>query len=81
MPVDIYRPGDGGKHGAMILSPGAPPLEPDDSRLTRLAGDVARAGFVMLIPYSPDLENEIDLPAGKSTRWSNEFQTCSSSRT
>jgi dienelactone hydrolase len=62
MPVDIYRPGDGKAHGAMILSPGAPPLEPDDSRLTRLAGDVARAGFVMLIPFSPDLENEMIYP-------------------
>ena len=62
MPADIYRPGDGKPHGAMILSPGAPPLEPDDSRLTRLAGDIARAGFVMLVPFSPDLENEMIYP-------------------
>ena len=62
MPADIYRPADGKQHGAVILSPGAPPLEPDDSRLVRLAGDVARAGFVMLAPYSPDLEEEIILP-------------------
>ena len=57
--AEVYRPGDGKAHGAMILSPGAPPLEPDDSRLIRLASDVARAGFVMLIPYSSDLEAEI----------------------
>ena len=62
MPADIYRPGSGGQHGAMILSPGAPPLEPDDSRLVRLAGDVSRAGFVMLVPYSPDLEDEMIYP-------------------
>ncbi len=62
MPADVYRPADGGRHGAMILSPGAPPLEPDDSRLIRLAGDVARAGLVMLVPYSPDLEEEVILP-------------------
>lgn len=62
VPVDVYRPGDGKQHGAMILSPGAPPLEPDDSRLIRLAGDVARAGFVMLIPFSPDLEAEMIYP-------------------
>jgi pimeloyl-ACP methyl ester carboxylesterase len=62
MPADIYRPADGKRHGAAILSPGAPPLEPDDSRLIRLAGDVARAGFVMLVPFSPDLEDEIILP-------------------
>ena len=59
MPADIYRPGDGGQHGAMILSPGAPPLAPDDPRLLRLAGDVARAGFVMLVPFSPDLNDEM----------------------
>ncbi|HUS83086.1 MAG TPA: hypothetical protein VM013_07550 [Dehalococcoidia bacterium] len=62
VPVDIYRPGDEGQHGAMILSPGAPPLEPDDPRLTRLAGDVARAGFVMLVAFSPDLEAEMIYP-------------------
>jgi len=62
MPADIYRPADGKQHGAVILSPGAPPLEPDDSRLVRLAGDVARAGFVMLVPFSPDLEEELILP-------------------
>ncbi len=62
VPVDIYRPGDGKAHGAMILSPGAPPLEPDDSRLIRLSGDIARAGFVMLVPFSPDLEAEMIYP-------------------
>jgi pimeloyl-ACP methyl ester carboxylesterase len=62
MPIDVYRPGDGKPHGAMILSPGAPPLEPDDPRLIRLSGDIARAGFVMLIPYSPDLEAEMIYP-------------------
>ncbi len=63
MPCDIYRPGDGARHGAMILSPGAPPLAPDDSRLIRLAGDVARAGFVMLVPFSPDLNDEMIYPS------------------
>jgi acetyl esterase/lipase len=37
---------------------GAPPLEPDDSRLVRLADSAARAGYIMFIPFSPDLENE-----------------------
>ena len=63
VPVDVYRPGDDKPHGAMILSPGAPPLEPDDSRLVRLGGDVARAGFVMLVPFSPDLEDEMIYPS------------------
>jgi acetyl esterase/lipase len=62
MPADVYRPADGEAHGALILSPGAPPLDPDDSRLIRLGSDVARAGLVMLAPFSPDLDEEIILP-------------------
>ncbi len=62
MPADVYRPAGGDAHGALILSPGAPPLEPDDSRLIRLGGDIARAGLVMIVPFSPDLDEEIILP-------------------
>jgi pimeloyl-ACP methyl ester carboxylesterase len=62
MPADVYLPADGGRHGALILSPGAPPLEPDDPRLIRLAGDIARAGIVMLVPFSPDLDAELIEP-------------------
>ncbi len=57
MPADLYRPPHG-QHGAMVFVMGAPPLEPDDSRLERLADSVARAGYVMLVPFSPDLERE-----------------------
>jgi acetyl esterase/lipase len=57
MPADVYRPPHG-QHGAIVFVMGAPPLEPDDSRLVRLADSTARAGYVMLIPFSPDLENE-----------------------
>jgi len=57
MPADLYRPPHG-RHGAIIFIMGAPPLEPDDSRLVRLADSTARAGFVMLVPFSPDLERE-----------------------
>jgi len=58
MPADIYRPPHG-RHGAIVFVMGAPPLEPDDSRLIRLADSTARAGYVMIIPFSPDLENEL----------------------
>ena len=47
-----------GSHGAIIFVMGAPPLEPDNSRLERLADSTARAGYAMLIPFSPDLERE-----------------------
>jgi acetyl esterase/lipase len=57
MPADLYRPPHG-RHGAIVFVMGAPPLEPDDSRLIRLADSAARAGYVMLIPFSPDLERE-----------------------
>jgi len=57
MPADLYRPPHG-RHGAIIFVMGAPPLAPDDSRLVRLADSVARAGFVMLVPFSPDLDRE-----------------------
>lgn len=58
IPVDIYRPGRGTAHGAVVFSMGAPPLEPDDRRLEKLAEDAARAGIVMVIPFSPRLEDE-----------------------
>jgi pimeloyl-ACP methyl ester carboxylesterase len=57
MPADIYRPPDG-RHGAFIFVMGAPPLEPNDSRLVRLADSTARAGLVMLVAFSPDLDRE-----------------------
>jgi acetyl esterase/lipase len=57
MPADLYRPPQG-RHGAIIFVMGAPPLEPDDSRLVRLADSVARAGFAMIVPFSPDLDRE-----------------------
>ena len=57
MPADLYRPPHG-SHGAIVFVMGAPPLEPDDSRLERLADSTARAGYAMLIPFSPDLERE-----------------------
>jgi acetyl esterase/lipase len=57
MPCDVYRPPHG-RHGAIVFVMGAPPLEPDDSRLVRLADSAARAGYVMFIPFSPDLEND-----------------------
>lgn len=58
IPADIYRPGGGTNHGAVVFSMGAPPLEPDDRRLQKLAEDAARAGLVMVIPFSPRLERE-----------------------
>ena len=68
--ADIYRPGDNDQHAAVIFSMGAPPLDLDDSRLVKLAEDAARAGLVMIVPFSERLDaeridpEEIDALAG-----------------
>jgi acetyl esterase/lipase len=41
---------------------GAPPLDLDDDRLVRIAEDSARAGVVMLVPFSERLDEERILP-------------------
>ncbi len=60
--ADVYRPADEDRHAAIVFSMGAPPLDPDDSRLVKLAEDVARAGVVMLVPFSTRLDAELIQP-------------------
>lgn len=60
--ADVYRPADEGRHAAIVFSMGAPPMDRDDSRLVKLAEDVARAGVVMLIPFSERLDAELIEP-------------------
>lgn len=45
-----------------MFSMGAPPLDLDDPRLVKLSEDAARAGFVMLVPFSERLDEELILP-------------------
>jgi acetyl esterase/lipase len=52
--ADLYRPSDGGRHGAMVVVIGAAPRARTDPRAVRLATSAARAGIVVLIP---DLEH------------------------
>jgi acetyl esterase/lipase len=52
--ADLYRPNDGGRHGAMVVVIGAAPRARTDPRAVRLAKNAARAGIVVLIP---DLEH------------------------
>jgi acetyl esterase/lipase len=61
--ADIYRPADHERHSAIVFSMGAPPLDLDDSRLQKLAEDSARAGLVMLVPFSQRLDAEMLEPA------------------
>jgi len=48
--ADIYRPADGGRHGAVVVVIGAAPQARTDPRAVRLARNAARAGVVMMIP-------------------------------
>jgi pimeloyl-ACP methyl ester carboxylesterase len=52
---DIYSPGDGRQHGALILVLGARPVERDDPILVRFAEGLSRAGLVVMIPVSSNL--------------------------
>lgn len=52
---DVYSPGRGGQHGALILILGARPVERDDPTLVRFAEGLSRAGLVVMIPVSSAL--------------------------
>ncbi len=61
--ADLYRPGSAGAHAALLLSLGVHPVPRDDPALRRLADGLARDGFVVLIPESPDLRADRILPS------------------
>jgi acetyl esterase/lipase len=48
--ADLYRPDDGGRHGAVVIVMGAAPRARTDPRVVRLAKSSARAGMVVMIP-------------------------------
>jgi dienelactone hydrolase len=52
---DLYLPGTGGRHGAVILLLGARPLARDEPILVRFAEGLSRAGAVVMIPASSTL--------------------------
>ncbi|MDP9236500.1 MAG: hypothetical protein M3P30_03710 [Chloroflexota bacterium] len=55
--ADLYIPAQGASHQGIVFSMGAPPLSLDDPRLVRIAEDSARAGVVMLVPFSDRLDD------------------------
>ncbi len=55
--ADLYVPQGGGTRPGVVFSMGAPPLELDSPRLVRIAEDAARAGVVMLVPFSERLDD------------------------
>lgn len=52
---DIYSPGRGGRHGAIILLLGARPVDRDEPPLVRFAEGLSRTGLVVMIPISSGL--------------------------
>ena len=47
---DVYSPGRGGRHGAMILILGARPVDRDEPTLVRFAEGLSRTGLVVMVP-------------------------------
>ena len=50
--ADLYVPAGGGRHGAVLLFLGVNPAGKDDERVVNLAKGLARAGLVVMIPWS-----------------------------
>ena len=48
--ADLYRPAKKGKHFPLLLVHGVNPTGKDDAQLVLLAKDLARAGFLVLVP-------------------------------
>ena len=60
--ADVYRIADGKKRAAVLLFLGVNPAGRDDERVLNLSEALARAGFVVMIPWSPSMiEKRIDL--------------------
>jgi len=53
--ADVYSPGWGGRHGAIILLLGARPVDHDDPILVRFAEGLSRTGLVVMIPVASGL--------------------------
>ena len=50
--ADLYVPPGRGRHGAVLLFLGVNPAGKDDERVVNLANGLARAGLVVMIPWS-----------------------------
>ncbi|MEE8519542.1 MAG: hypothetical protein V3S98_10500, partial [Dehalococcoidia bacterium] len=59
--ADIYRIPDGKPRAAVVLFLGVNPAGRDDERVVNLASGLARAGFVVLVPWSRNMiEKRVD---------------------
>ena len=61
--ADIYRIPDRGPRAALVFFLGVAPAGRDDPRVINLASGLARAGFVVLVPWSENMVNKRVAPA------------------
>ena len=61
--ADIYRIDDRKQRAALVLFLGVNPAGRDDERVVNLASALARAGFVVLVPWSENMVNKRVSPA------------------
>src|SRR4029453_2392560 len=54
---DLYRPGGGGKHPAVLVCLGVVPFAVDHPQVPRLGTALARAGFAALMYWSPAMRD------------------------
>lgn len=59
---DLYRPAGPGPYPGFVFALGVSPAGLDDPRVVRFGQTLARAGFIVLIPDSPDLRRDRVLP-------------------
>ena len=59
----LTLPGGDGSVPGIVLLLGADPAPPDDPRVVRLTDGLARLGFAVLLPLSPDLDADRVLPS------------------
>ena len=71
--ADLYRPASDGRHPAVLLFLGVNPAGRDDSRVVALAVGLARAGVVVMIPWS-DTMTQKRVSAGEIDNLVHAFQ-------
>jgi pimeloyl-ACP methyl ester carboxylesterase len=54
---DVYSPGRGGRHGAIVVLLGARPVDRNEAPLVRFAEGLSRAGLVVMVPISSGLSS------------------------
>ena len=55
--ADVYRPGTGGRHPGVVVSLGVVPLGEEHPQVARMGVALARAGFAVLLHWSPAMRD------------------------